>query len=421
MKRTFNAIIFCFLAVLLFCIANTGYARSAFVDDKIEQLVKEGDSLIGDARYEEALEKYREASEMNEEKAVPHYKMGVAYYFLKDYKNAIVSYKKAIKVDPKMVKALNNLALIYDKQGEDTEAAIMYKRALDLDSNYKIARYNLAALYIRMEKLEDAEEEVNKLLGMDDKYYKAYYLKGLIFEFREKYFQAEEMYLKTLSINADFSKAAMGMKRVKENMERNSAYKKEIDKAMKIVRFKILPEYKFMNIEETVSGCKVVSLKYGEDQDVMIVRLPDSHILGEKPIEELVQDEKKEDFANLLKDLSITSVELTGAGRFKEQETEPADSKKDTTSSDSEVKRVDKNGKIIEDTPTKRTDIQSFKKTREYINIKCIHLGSDREGIMVAFKPAANMNRMLFISLAPLDKFSLSAARSFYNHISAPE
>lgn len=421
MKRTFDAIIFCFLAVFLFCFANTGLARCAFVDDKIEQLVKEGDSLIGDAKYEEALEKYREASDMNTEKAVPHYKMGVAYYFLKEYKKAIESYKKAIKADPKMVKALNNLALIYDKQGEDAEAVIMYKRALDLEPDYKIARYNLAALYIRMEKLEEAEKEVKTLLEMDDKYYKAYYLMGMIYEFREKYFQAEEMYLKTLSVNADFSKAAMGMKRVKENMERNSAYKKELNKAMMIVRFKLLPEYKFMNIEETVSGCKVVSLKYGEDQDVMMVKLPDSHVLGEKSLEELVQDEKKEDFTNLMKDLGITSVELTGAGRFKEQETEPAESKKGTGESDAEVKRVDKNGNIVEETPTKKINSQSFKKTREYINIKCIFLGSDREGIMLAFKPAANMNRMLFISLAPMDKFSLSAARSFYNHITAPE
>lgn len=407
MKRTSNTIIFCFLAILLFCIANTGYARCAFVDDKIEQLVKEGDSLINEGKYEEALEKYREASEMNADKAVPHYKMGVAYYFLKDYKKAVESYKKAINIDPKMVKALNNLALIYDKQGEDAEAVIMYKRALDLDSNYKIARYNLAALYIRMEKLEDAEKEVNTILGMDDKYYKAYYLMGLIYEFREKYFQAEEMYLKTLAINADFSKAAMGMKRVKESMERNSAYKKELDKAMKIVRFKLLPEYKFLNIEETVSGCKIISLKYGEDQEVMIVQLPDSHVLGEKSLEELVQDEKKEDFTNLMKDLSLTSVELTGAGRLKEPEaeSEPAAKK------DGEDK----------DKTDKRPEAKPFRKTREYVEIKCIHMGSDREGIMIAFKPAANMNRMLFVSLAPLDKFSLSAARSFYNHISAPE
>lgn len=415
MKKTIDNIIFCLLAAFLFCIANTGYAYCGYVDDKIEQLVNEGDSLIGKAKYEEALKKYREASEMNPEKAVPHYKTGVAYYFLKDYKNAIDSYKKAIKIDPKMVKALNNLALIYDKQGEDAEAVIMYKRALDLEGDYQIARYNLAALYIRMERLENAEKEVRKILEIDDKYYKAYYLMGLIYEFREKYFQAEEMYLKTLSFNADFSKAAMGMKRVKENMERNSAYKKELDKAMQIVRFKLLPEYKFLNVTETVSGGKVISLKYGEDQDVMIVKLPDSHVLGDKTPEELVQSEKKTDFKNLLKDLNITSVELTGAGRFKEPEAEEVEGKKDVEKKDVEKTERDKK------TTEKKPEVKPHKKTREYIDIKCIHMGSYREGIMVAFKPAAHMNRMLFISLAPPDKFSTGAARSFYNHISSPE
>ena len=330
----------------------------------------------------------------------------------------------------------------------------MYKKALDLKPEYKKARYNLGALLIRLEKLNEAEEQANKLVEMDPKYYKAYYLLGLIQEYREKYHRAEEMYLKALSINADFARAVKGMKRVKELMAKSSAYKKELDKARQIVDFKMLPEYRFFNVEDILSGSRVISLKYGDDQDIYIVKLPDSHILGDKSLEELIQNEKNEDFKNLMKDMKITAIELTGAGRFKKPEPDKKTEEKKTEDKIDEkkndngvivIEKEDENGKKDEskndedkgdekkndessgnkdkkESEMERIDeVKPHQKTLEYVRIKCIHIGSDREGVIVAFKPAAGMDRMLFISIAPLDKFSLSAARVFYNHISAPK
>ena len=64
-------IIMCVLtAFLLGIIASP--AKAAFVDDKIAELLKEGDGLIREGKYEDALKKYQEASDMNEEKADPH-------------------------------------------------------------------------------------------------------------------------------------------------------------------------------------------------------------------------------------------------------------------------------------------------------------------------------------------------------------
>jgi len=103
MKKSGNTIILCILITFLLVVINAGPARCAFVDEKIEQLVKEGDTLIGEKKYQDALKKYQEASEMNPEKAIPHYKIGVAYYFLKDNEKAVEAYKKAIKLDPKYV------------------------------------------------------------------------------------------------------------------------------------------------------------------------------------------------------------------------------------------------------------------------------------------------------------------------------
>jgi len=429
MKKSTRVILFCISILLLLIISSGTRGYCAFVDEKINQLVNEGDKLIKGKEYKEALLKYQEAVKLNDENPIPHYKVGVASYFLKDYDQAIESYKKAIRLEPEFVKALNNLALIYDKQGEDTQAMMLYKKALELKPGYEKARYNLGALLIRMEKLDEARKQANKLVGNNLKYYKGYYLLGLVHEYKEEYGEAEEMYLKALSINADFMAAISGMKRIKQLLAQKSGYKKELEKAMKIVRFKVLPQYYFLNVRDVLSGAKVISLRFGEDQDILIVKFPDSHLIGDKNTVELI-NEDNEDFRNFLKDMKITVPKITSSGEFKETEMKSEDrdgsNKKEGDSTGKEKrgreetgKKKDETGKTDKDKkPEKKSE---YKKTRQYVRIKCIYEGEDREGIMVVFKPGEEMDRMLYISFAPPDKFSMGAARVFYNHIRAPK
>ena len=121
MKRFF----FVFLMIFMSFLFNT-QVFAGYVEDKINEYVTKGDALVLEKKYTEALEEYKKASEMNREKSVPHYKMGVAYYFLNNDEQAEICYKEAIKLDPSYSKAMNNLALVYEKMGRAKEALQLY-------------------------------------------------------------------------------------------------------------------------------------------------------------------------------------------------------------------------------------------------------------------------------------------------------
>lgn len=393
------------LFMIIFFLANYSIAVGAYTDEKIGEYVRKGDNLILEKKYKEALEEYKKALEMNEEKPVPHYKMGLAYYFLKDYDRAVLHYKRALKLDPDYVKAMNNLALIYEKQDNDAEALMLYKKAVELKPKYLKARYNLGALLITMKKLDEAEEQARKIIKISPNYYKAFFLLGLIHEHRKEYRKAEELYLKSLSLNAKFRDAVNGMKRVRENIASTSGYQKEIKKAQRVVSFEVPPEYRFMEISDILSGGRIIRVRYEDDQDIFIVRLKDPEIIANRDTETLMNNIDS-GFKKVLGDLKITALEVLGMGVFRQKEKSGEKTGKD----DPEKDDSDEN-----------TKESKFEKTRKYAKIKCLFKGLDSEGVIVVFRPAEDMDSMLFISLAPPDKFSLRAARKFYDEIGPPE
>jgi tetratricopeptide (TPR) repeat protein len=60
-----------------------------------ERLVKEGDKLLGSERYEQALQVYREAIQLDRTMMLAHYGAGQAQMALKQYPDAITSFKDA--------------------------------------------------------------------------------------------------------------------------------------------------------------------------------------------------------------------------------------------------------------------------------------------------------------------------------------
>lgn len=60
-----------------------------------ERLVKEGDKLLGSERYEQALQIYREAIQLDPAMMMAHYGAGQAQMALKQYSDAITSFKDA--------------------------------------------------------------------------------------------------------------------------------------------------------------------------------------------------------------------------------------------------------------------------------------------------------------------------------------
>ncbi|MCE1247955.1 MAG: tetratricopeptide repeat protein [Firmicutes bacterium] len=387
MKKVFLTVL---LSVLLFSFNSSAFA--AFVDDKINELVTKGDALVLEKKYSEALEEYKKASEMNREKAVPHYKMGVAYYFLNQMDKAEASYKEAIKLDPGYAKAMNNLALVYEKLGRVQEALPLYKKALEVKPDYTFAMFNQAALLIKLERLDEAEKCANKLNVTAPRDSGAFYLLGLIYEYREQFQKSEEYYLKSLALSADNPDAAKGIKRVKTHLDRLTAVRTGLENARTIVSFKLLPDYDFAGISETVIGARIINIKYNDEQDIFLVKFKGPGVLGGKSLKELLE-EPDNSLKTFLKDMKFSAFEFGASADFS-------------------------SGRAISDESSKGPE--KYNKSTRYYNFKCLQNGKDVDGIMMVFRTAADSEPILLISTAPTGKFSVPAAEAFYRHIEPP-
>lgn len=81
---------------------------------------KEGMVAYSEGKNEEALENFYEALQYEEDaydRSYALYNIGLIYNFNGNYAKAIEYYHQALGLNPKLPQALNNIAIIYHKQG----------------------------------------------------------------------------------------------------------------------------------------------------------------------------------------------------------------------------------------------------------------------------------------------------------------
>lgn len=98
---------------------------------------------------------FKEAFELasvhyNRYQKIPAYWNQVANCHLNSgsHRKALLFYNKALEVGPNYVPALNNIGVMYARQGQDQKALIAFERANKQSRFSKTPRYNLAKLYL---------------------------------------------------------------------------------------------------------------------------------------------------------------------------------------------------------------------------------------------------------------------------------
>ena len=122
------------------------------------------------ARYEEALQSFNYALEIN-----PFYKFanlgkGATLHILKRYQEALECIEKILALDQNDHKAWSNKGLTLRRLERYQEALECIDKALALDQNYKEAWYNKAWLESLQNNKDKALEYLRKAIGLDNKY-----------------------------------------------------------------------------------------------------------------------------------------------------------------------------------------------------------------------------------------------------------
>ena len=92
-----------------------------------------GGALYFLGKYDEAIECYDKAIEIDPDNQVVWNNKGLALNSLGKYDEAIVSYDKAIEIDPTDADAWNNKGLALNSLGKYDEAIVSYDKAIEID------------------------------------------------------------------------------------------------------------------------------------------------------------------------------------------------------------------------------------------------------------------------------------------------
>jgi len=111
-----------------------------------ETLFKMGYTLSEQARYDEALEYYKEALALDTENSYIHQAMASAYRKIEEFASARNHLNRSLDIDDKNPITYYNYGNLLVNMKHLEEAKEMYKKALELDANFNEAKEELAKL-----------------------------------------------------------------------------------------------------------------------------------------------------------------------------------------------------------------------------------------------------------------------------------
>lgn len=93
----------------------------AYAQDAVEYF-NQGNMAYREGKYDEAVESFKKALELNPTDASSHFGLGNSYFLKRNYEKAIAHYKEVIKLRPDYAKVHYALGLAYKRVGKNAEA-----------------------------------------------------------------------------------------------------------------------------------------------------------------------------------------------------------------------------------------------------------------------------------------------------------
>jgi len=111
--------------------------------------------------------------------ATSNNKLGVVFYQKNLYEEAINEFKIAIEINPEFAEAYKNLGFLYLKNNQFSEASKTLKIGLEKQSNYPDLHYVLGCVFVKQQNYADAISEFNAAIKINPDYAEAHFNLGL--------------------------------------------------------------------------------------------------------------------------------------------------------------------------------------------------------------------------------------------------
>jgi tetratricopeptide (TPR) repeat protein len=156
--------------------------------DTMKAHFEKGRELYASKQYDQALEQFQRAAELDPSQHVIFASLAESYKNLKKYDEAIASYAKALEVlsqnpkaDPQTIASYHmNMGIIHGMAGKMDEATAEIKKSAELNPpNASQAYYNLGAILVNSGKSAEAVEAFKKSVEANPKNADAQYQLGI--------------------------------------------------------------------------------------------------------------------------------------------------------------------------------------------------------------------------------------------------
>lgn len=121
-----------------------------------ENLKNEGNRLMKEEKYQEALNTYSKAISQDATNPVFYCNRAAAYSRLGDYQSAADDCRMSLRYDPNYSKAYGRLGLAYSKMNKHEQALEAYQNALRIEPDNQDYKNNMSVTQQRLEELRSA-------------------------------------------------------------------------------------------------------------------------------------------------------------------------------------------------------------------------------------------------------------------------
>jgi arylsulfatase A-like enzyme/Tfp pilus assembly protein PilF len=198
---------------------------------QVYELFSEAMSDGQHGRYEESLNKLREA-EKTEPASVPiRYLMALDYYRLKDFRRSIERFQATLELDPRFALATYYLGLAQVETGDLDSAMASFQRALQLDATNFTAAYNLGAAYLKKNRVDDALRQFQDAVEINPDYAQGYEALGELYLYLKRNDDAVRVLEQAVELAPGLAKAHYNLGRAYQELGRDSEAQRQFDLA----------------------------------------------------------------------------------------------------------------------------------------------------------------------------------------------
>jgi tetratricopeptide (TPR) repeat protein len=185
-------------------------------------------------RYEEALQDFDRAIELDPKSAWKIASRGQTYQAMKRYEEALQDFDRAIELDPKDAWAIASRGKTYRLMNRYEEALQDFDRAIELDPKDAGAIARRGQTYRLMNRYEEALQDFDRAIELDPKDAWAIALRGETYRLMNRYEEALQDFDRAIELDPKYSWAIANRGQTYRDMKRYEEALQDFDRAIEL-------------------------------------------------------------------------------------------------------------------------------------------------------------------------------------------